>query len=83
MSKHPPSVPLARLYERVSKRGNHYLVGRLGLSRITALKTSELDHDGNSVWVLLAAEAPPRSDATAADNEPSASGQESNDDPEA
>lgn len=80
MSNFPPSVPLTRLYERVSKRGNHYLVGRLGLAKITVLKTSELDNDGNSVWTLLAAEAPPRSDATAGDTEPSASGQESNDD---
>ena len=25
-----PSIPFARLYERVSRNGNHYLIGRLG-----------------------------------------------------
>ncbi|MBI1650116.1 hypothetical protein [Hyphomicrobium sulfonivorans] len=26
----PPSIPLCRLYERTSKKGNPYLTGRLG-----------------------------------------------------
>src|SRR6516165_5556733 len=33
----PPSIELARLYEKTSARGTRYMVGRLDLARITLL----------------------------------------------
>lgn len=55
----PPSIPLCKLYERTSKRGNTYLTGRLGAARVTILKTDQADDDGNSIWSLMLQEAPP------------------------
>jgi len=57
--KYPPSVPLARLYERTSKTGNTYLAGRLGLARVAILKTNTTDDEGNPIWELRLSEAPP------------------------
>ncbi len=45
--KYGPSIPLARLYERVSKNGNHYLTGRLGAAKISILKSSDITDDDN------------------------------------
>lgn len=56
--KFPPSVTVARLYERTSKTGNTYLAGRLGLSRVAILKTSATDDDGNPIWEVRISEAP-------------------------
>jgi len=39
--KFAPSVTAARLFEKIGKSGNHYLVGRLGMLKIAILKTSE------------------------------------------
>ena len=60
MTEYPPSVPLARLYERTSKKGNTYLSGYMGLAKVTALKSNETDKDGNPIWHLLVAESPQR-----------------------
>lgn len=61
-NEYPPSVPLCRLYERTSKRGNPYLTGRLGAARVTILKTDQTDEDGNAIWSLLIQEAPAKQD---------------------
>jgi hypothetical protein len=53
-----PSVPLARLYERVSKSGNHYLTGRLGAAKLTVLKSNETTDDGVPICNVLVQEAP-------------------------
>lgn len=56
MSDYPPSIPLARLFERISKKGNHYLTGRLGLAKIAIVKTDETTEDGTAIWALLMSE---------------------------
>jgi hypothetical protein len=56
-----PSVPLCRLYERVSKNGNHYLAGRLGAAKIVVLKSNEVSDDGVPIWNVLVSEAPVKS----------------------
>jgi hypothetical protein len=38
MSDYGPQVKLARLYEKTSKTGNQYFVGRLGMAKIAVLK---------------------------------------------
>lgn len=53
----PPSIELARLYEKTSQRGTRYFVGRLGLARITLLP-GEAAEDGTATWRLLLQEAP-------------------------
>jgi hypothetical protein len=58
-SNYGPSIPLTRLYERVSKSGNHYLTGRLGAARISILKSQELTDDGTPIWNVLLQEGPP------------------------
>ena len=53
----PPSIELARLYEKTSQRGTRYFVGRLGLARITLLP-GEATEDGTATWRMLLQEAP-------------------------
>ena len=50
----PPSIELARLYEKTSQRGTRYFVGRLGLARITLLP-DEATEDGTATWRLTVA----------------------------
>jgi hypothetical protein len=54
-----PSIPLTRLYERVSKNGNHYLVGRLGAAKIVILKSQDVTDEGVPIWNVLLSEGPP------------------------
>jgi hypothetical protein len=53
----PPSIELARLYEKTSQRGTRYFVGRLGLARITLLP-GEATEDGTATWRMLVQETP-------------------------
>lgn len=64
ISSFPPSIPLCRVFERTSKKGNTYLTGRLGGARVTILKTDQTDDEGNAIWTILLAEAPHRTDHT-------------------
>lgn len=57
-SKYAPSVPLCRLYERTSARGNVYLTGRLGGAKIAILKSSDTTDDGVPIWNVVLSEAP-------------------------
>jgi hypothetical protein len=49
---YPPSVELARLYERTSARRTRYMLGRLGGARIVLLP-GEPTTDGTPTWRLL------------------------------
>jgi hypothetical protein len=53
----PPSIEVARLYEKTSQRGTRYFVGRLGLARITLLP-GDAAEDGTATWRMLLQEAP-------------------------
>lgn len=57
--KYPPSIKVAKLYERTSAKGNSYITGRWGGARVTILKTDQTDDKGNPVWELRLSEAPP------------------------
>jgi hypothetical protein len=65
---YPPSVPLARLFEKTSKRGTQYFVGRLGLSKVILLQSQEISESGSPIWILSAqqpATNPPKEAVTA------------------
>jgi hypothetical protein len=56
--KYGPSIPITRLFERVSKSGNHYLTGRLGAAKIAVLKSNEITDDGMPIWNVVLSEPP-------------------------
>ena len=57
MSDYGPQVKLARLYEKTSKTGNQYFVGRFGMAKIAVLKSKEVAEDGSPMWDVLVQEA--------------------------
>jgi hypothetical protein len=57
MSDYGPQVKLARLYEKTSKTGNQYFIGRLGMAKIAVLKSKEVAEDGSPMWDVLLQEA--------------------------
>jgi hypothetical protein len=50
-------VKLARLYEKASKTGNPYFVGRIGMAMVAVLKSKEVAGDGSPMWDVLLQEA--------------------------
>lgn len=60
----PPSVTVARVYERTSAKGNTYLGGRWGGVRVVIMKTNTEDSDGHPIWEIRLSETPPPSPAT-------------------
>jgi hypothetical protein len=46
-----PTVEITRVYEKVSKNGNRYLVGRLGKARILLFE-AERTNDGTPTWTV-------------------------------
>lgn len=56
----PPSVNVGKLYERTSAAGNAYISGFFGSMKITLLKSKDADAEGNPIWNLMIAAAPPR-----------------------
>lgn len=58
-----PSVPLTRLYECTSKKGQPYLRGRLGFANVVILKTDEVSDSGQPIWRMLVSEPEQRPDA--------------------
>ncbi len=55
-----PKVKLGTLYEKTSKAGRRYFVGRLGAARILLFSTGEATEDGTPIWELLAEQAEER-----------------------
>jgi hypothetical protein len=49
---YPPPVPLARLYEKRSRKGAQYFVGHLGLGKIVLLQSDEISESGEPIWTL-------------------------------
>lgn len=56
----PPSVNVGKLYERTSAAGNTYISGFFGSMKLTLLKSKDADAEGNPIWNLVIAAAPPR-----------------------
>lgn len=63
----PPSITVAKLYERTSQRGRSYMTGRMGSVKIAVLKTDETGDDGHPIWEMKFSAAPPRKDRPAGD----------------
>ena len=55
-----PKVKLGTLYEKTSKAGRCYFVGRFDAARILLFNTGETTEDGTPVWELLAEQAEER-----------------------
>ena len=55
-----PKVKLGTLYEKTSKAGRRYFVGRFGAARILLFSTGETTEDGTPIWELLAEQAEER-----------------------
>jgi hypothetical protein len=64
MTDYGPSIKAARLYEKTSKNGNTYFVGRWGALKVTVLKSKATGDNGESIWDLLLSEAPPKADSS-------------------
>ena len=60
MTNHFESIRAFRLYEKTSKHGNTYLVGRWGGAKVAILKSRDVADDGNAVWDVLLSPAPER-----------------------
>jgi hypothetical protein len=62
MSDYGPSIKAARLYERTSKNGNIYLVGRRGSLKIIVIKSKYPGENGELIGRVLLSEAPAKAD---------------------
>ena len=60
MTNHSESIRAFRLYEKTSKNGNTYLVGRWGGAKVAVLKSREVADDGRAMWDVLLSPAPER-----------------------
>jgi hypothetical protein len=60
-----PSVALTQLYERTSRQGRRYLVGRIGSAKLMIVATGE-DSRGDPVWQVYLGEGPHTPDGAAA-----------------
>ena len=45
----PPSVAVARVYERLNRRGKRILVGRLGVAKLLIIETAG-ESRGERIW---------------------------------
>lgn len=51
-------VPMTRLYEKTSAKGNRYFTGRLGSARVLLFRDDHADAGGDPVWQLYLADVP-------------------------
>jgi hypothetical protein len=58
MTDYGLSIKAARLFEKVSSKGNTYFTGRMGGVRVSLLKSNEVGDGGEAIWSLMFAEAP-------------------------
>jgi hypothetical protein len=67
------AFPVAKLWEKVSAKGNRYLVGRMGGARILVMENTRPEDGDTSTHTLMFAEAPSRATTgrQAASSEPS------------
>lgn len=55
-----PSFTACRLFKKMSGNGVEYFAGRMGGVRITLFRSREPSVEGDEVWELKFAEAPPK-----------------------
>lgn len=53
-----PTIPLATLYERISVKGERYLAGRMGHTKVLVFGTDELGDEGQRIFQLVLADGP-------------------------
>lgn len=51
-------VPMTRLFEKVSAKGNRYFTGRLGNARVLLFRDEHADTGGDPVWQMYLADVP-------------------------
>jgi hypothetical protein len=51
-------IPACKLWEKVSAKGNRYLIGRMGGVRVMVLENNRREGDSDSTHTLMFAEAP-------------------------
>lgn len=53
-----PTIPLATLYERISAKGETYLAGRMGHTKVLVFGTDERGDEGQRIFQLVLADGP-------------------------
>jgi hypothetical protein len=61
-------IPACRLWEKVSAKGNRYLIGRLGGVRVLVMPNTRAQSGDDSTHTLFFTDAPQRSQATPAES---------------
>lgn len=51
-------VPVTRLFEKTSAKGNRYFTGRLGNARVLLFRDEHADTGGDPVWQMYLADVP-------------------------
>jgi hypothetical protein len=60
MADYGPSIPVCRLWEKVSAKGTRYLSGRIGGIRVSILPNRDYQNEGDATHTMLFSEAPSR-----------------------
>jgi len=63
MSNYSPQITVAKLYERQSRRGSTYMLGRMGMVNVVLVQSEEVSDSGQRIWHLKISEPAPRADA--------------------
>lgn len=67
MTDYGPTIPLMRFFERETRHGKSYLVGRLGLAKVVIFKTGDVSDTGTPIWNAFVQEAPQKAVQPSAD----------------
>ena len=51
-------IPMTRLFEKTSARGNRYFTGRLGNARVLLFRDETADAGSDPVWQMYLADVP-------------------------
>jgi len=60
-------IPACRLWEKLSAKGNRYLIGRLGGARVLVMPNTRPESGDDSTHTLFFTDAPQRSQAAPAE----------------
>lgn len=63
MSNYGPQITVAKLYERQSKRGSTYMLGRMGMVNVVLVQSDEVSDSRQRIWHLKISEPLPKFDA--------------------
>jgi hypothetical protein len=60
MAYFTPTISLAKLNKRTSRRGEPYFLGRLGAANVVLVNTGEVSESGQEIWALRVSEPAPK-----------------------